>query len=253
MMFVKVKSMAVGSPLDTLNESIGFSGDLFLICYESQVHVHIICSQSRERRPDSSMDIRVATTWFLLWTIRSLEMIDSFQSLVSFDGILQFKLNLGINWIKFEISFVNLLRCEAVMSPSELQFVSFVLAFILSSFEELAKFLFHHVWIALVHHLGIVGTLKVISDVCERLWCRCLTYLSHELISEGILLPGLIQEWTLRFHIENSKVIIIFNATRHRDHASLCQIFVCHILLRQQKMCVVLLIFFLLKLVVAHG
>ena len=36
-------------------------------------------------------------------------MINSFKSLVSFDGILQFKLNLGVNGIKFEISFVNLL------------------------------------------------------------------------------------------------------------------------------------------------
>lgn len=251
-MFVKVKSVAVGSPFDTLDESIGLPCDLFFICYESQVNIHIICSQSREWRSHSSMDIRVAATWFLLWTIRSLEMINSFKSLVSFDGILQFKLNLGVNWIKFEISFVNLLRCEAVMSPSELQFVSFVLAFVLSSFEELAKFLFHHVWIALVHHLGIIGTLKVISDVGERLWCRCLTYLPHKLISEGILLPGLIQEWTLRFHIENSKVIIIFNTTRHRDHASLCQIFVCHVLLRQQKMGIILLIFFLRELVVTH-
>jgi hypothetical protein len=231
MMFVKVKSVAVGSPLDTLDESIGFPRDLLFICYESQVHIHIICSQSREWRPDSSMDIRVATTWFLLWTIRSLEMIHSFQSLVSFDGIFQFKLNLGINWIEFEIGFVNLLRCEAVMSPSELEFVSFVLAFVLSSFEELAKFLFHHMWIALVHHLGIIGSLKVIGDVCERLRSRCLAYLSHKLISEGILLPGLIQEWTLRFHIENSKVIIIFNTTGHGDHASLCQIFVRHVLL----------------------
>jgi hypothetical protein len=119
------------------------------------------------------------------------------------------------------------------MSPSELEFVSFVLAFILSSFEELAKFLFHHVWIALVHHLGIIGTLKVISDVSERLWCWCLTNLSYKLISEGVLLPGLIQEWTLRFHIENSKVIIVFNATRHGDYASLCQIFVGHVLLGQ--------------------
>jgi hypothetical protein len=229
--FVKITSVAVGSPLDTLDESIGLPCDLFFICYESQVNVYIICSQSRERRPYSSMDIGVAASWLLLWTIRSLEMINTFKSLVSFDSILQFKLNLSINWIKFEIGFVNLLRCEAVMSPSELQFVSFVLAFVLSSFEELAKFLFHHVWIALVHHLGVIGTLKVISNVSERLWCRRLPNLSHKLISEGILLPGLIQEWALRFHIENSKVIIIFNTTRHRDHASLCQIFVCHIFL----------------------
>ena len=232
-MFVKLKSVAVRSPLDSLDESIGFPCDLFFVCHKSQVDIHIICSESREWRPDSSVNIGVAATRLLLRTIRSLEMINSFQSLVSFDGILQFKLNLGVNRIKFEISFVYLLWCEAVMSPSELQFVSFVLAFILSSFEELAKFLFHHVWIALVHHLGIIGTLKVISDVSERLWCWCLTNLSYKLISEGVLLPGLIQEWTLRFHIENSKVIIVFNATRHGDYASLCQIFVGHVLLGQ--------------------
>ena len=109
MMFVKVKSVAVGRPLDSLDESVRLPCDLFFICYESQVDIHVICSQSREWRPDSSMDIRVAATWFLLRTIRSLKMINSFKSLVSFDGILQFKLNLGVNRIKFEISFVNLL------------------------------------------------------------------------------------------------------------------------------------------------
>ena len=232
-MFVKLKSVAVRSPLDSLDEPIGFSCDLLLICDKSQVDIHIICSQSRERRPNSSMNIRVAATGLLLRTIRSLKMIHSFQSLVSFDCILQFKLNLSVNRIKFEISFVNLLGCEAVMSPSKLQFVSFVLAFILSSLEELAKFLFDHVWVALVHHLGIIGALKVVSDISERLWGRSLTNLSHKLISEGILLPGLIQEWTLRFHVENSKVIIIFNATRHSDDATLCQIFVGHVLLGQ--------------------
>lgn len=231
MMFVKIKSVAVGSPLDTLDESIGLPCDLLFICYESQVNVHIICSQSREGRPYSSMDVGVAASWLLLRTIRSLEMVNTFKSLVSFDGVLQFKPDLGVNRIKFEIGFVNLLRCEAVMSPSELQFVSFVLAFVLSSFEELAKFLLHHMWIALVHHLGIVGTLQVISNVSERLWRRRLPNLPHELISEGILLPGLIQEWALRFHVENSEIIIIFNTTRHGDHASLCQIFICHIFL----------------------
>ena len=109
MMFVKVKSVAVRSPLDSLHESVGLPCDLLFIRHESQVHIHVICSQSREWRPDSSVDIGVAATWFLLRTIRSLKMINSFKSLVSFDGILQFKLNLGVNGIKFEISFVNLL------------------------------------------------------------------------------------------------------------------------------------------------
>jgi hypothetical protein len=109
MMFVKLKSVAVRSPLDSLDESIGLPCDLFFVCHKSQVDIHIICSESREWRPDSSVNIGVAATRLLLRTIRSLEMINSFQSLVSFDGILQFKLNLGVNRIKFEISFVYLL------------------------------------------------------------------------------------------------------------------------------------------------
>jgi hypothetical protein len=78
MMFVKVESVTIGCPLDSLDESVCLPCDLLFICYESQVDIHVVCSQGREWRPDSAMDVRVATTWFLLRTIGSLKMINSF-------------------------------------------------------------------------------------------------------------------------------------------------------------------------------
>jgi len=94
------------------------------------------------------------------------------------------------------------------MCPSDEQFVPFMLQFVLSASEEVAELVLDRGGIAVVlRHLD-ERLVQVIGHESQWFWMRRLTNRSHELVSELILNPWLLQKRTAGLQVENPPIFL---------------------------------------------
>jgi hypothetical protein len=102
----------------------------------------------------------------------------------------------------------------------------------LTTMEEIAKLVSHNVWVALVPHVVQHSLVEVISHQSERLSSGRRRDLPDELVTVCVLDSWLLSKDGFRTQVKHSWIIFIDYLCWVND-ASICQVFVHHVLLTE--------------------
>lgn len=149
---VHLKSMHQRYPFCSLYEPVCFPLDFTLISNVPQVDVNVI-------RPKCTLYTLLLSLIFVtaaiicLWSIRWPKMVITLKSLMPFSTVFKFKLYFWKCWTKLETNLVHCIWSETIVGPSEQDFVSLVLQFMLSPLVVICKIVLSYSGVTLVSNL----------------------------------------------------------------------------------------------------
>lgn len=236
-------------PLRSLDKFVGHSRNFLLVSTASEVDVNIVGSKSAEG--GFLLNVCVAASLDRLGAVRGQKVIVTVQALIALHAILQLELDFGVCGTELERDLVYNIGSQAVVSPPEQKLVPLMLKFVLLSLEVVGELVFGHGWTALVRDLLDEGLVQVVGEQRQRLRGWCSLNLIEELIPELILCSWLLEKGTLGLQVEHS--LLTFVDVLQVDQASLSQISVGLIFLREAQMQISHPLFWLILVIILHN